>query len=105
MGERIARTVTLFPPELHYRGEPNEWVRLTRPGQRLHSFLEGLVIAPDGTLYLVDVPHGRILRVTADLEAWSVLLQYDGQPHGLACDGDSHLIVADHRRGLLRIDL
>lgn len=40
-----------LPEALHWRGEPNDWVRMTRPGMRLHSFLEGPVsttMAPSG---------------------------------------------------------
>lgn len=103
------RTVTasLFarlPDALHWQGEPTDWVRVTRPGQRLHSFLEGLSVDADGTAWLVDVPHGRILRVDPD-GSWHVAFAYDGEPHGLCRLEDGAWIVADYRRGLLRLDL
>lgn len=92
-----------LPASLHWRGEPNDWVRLTRPGMRLHSFLEGPQFAPDGALWCVDVPYGRILRVDAAGE-WSVVHAGDGQPHGLALLPDGAFAVTDYRHGLLRYD-
>lgn len=91
-----------IPAVLHYSGDPTPWVRVTRPGQRLHSFLEGPAFAPDGALWLVDVPHGRVFRIAAD-GAWSVALTYDGEPHGLAWLPDGRLAIADYRHGLLAI--
>lgn len=103
--EKTARVVASLPEALHYRGEPTEWTRVTRPGERLHSFLEGLALASDGSLYLADVPHGRIFRLDLNLGTWSEAVQYDGQPHGLAFTPDGQLLVADYRRGILRWDL
>jgi len=96
-----ASLLTTLPSELHYRGEPNAWVRMTRPGLRLHSFLEGLVIGPDGSYYLADVPYGRIFRIDHGTHEWSVVLQYDGEPHGLAFRSEQELFIADYRRGIL----
>lgn len=98
--------VTLFarlPEALHHRGEPTEWVRVTRPGQRLHSFLEGPCFDAQGHLWLVDVPYGRIFRVGPD-GGWTVAHAYDGEPHGLARLADGAFAVTDYRRGVLRLD-
>lgn len=98
--------VTLFarlPEALHHRGEPTEWVRVTRPGQRLHSFLEGPCFDAQGHLWLVDVPYGRIFRVGPD-GGWTVAHAYDGEPHGLARLADGAFAVTDDRRGVLRLD-
>src|SRR5262249_5262866 len=100
-----ARRVASLPEKFYYRGEPTPWVRMTRPAQRLHSFLEGLVIAADGTFYLTDVPYGRIFKISPDLNEWSQLIYYDGEPHGLALSGQGELLVADYTRGILSADL
>ena len=102
---QTARLVTALPEDLYYRGEPNAWVRMTRPGQRLHSFLEGLVVAPDDAFYLADVPYGRIFHVSGKNRAWSEALTYDGEPHGLAFMPNGDLLIADYQRGLLRVTL
>lgn len=92
-----------LPDALHYTGEPNDWVRATRPGQRLHSFLEGLCVDGQGQLWLVDVPYGRIFRVAPD-GGWTLAHAYDGEPHALAALPDGSFAVADYRRGLLTFD-
>src|SRR5580704_5676490 len=100
-----ARFLTALPENLHYRGEPNAWVRMTRPGQRLHSFLEGLIVAPDGSLYVADVPYGRIFRIGPDFKTWSEVVQYDGEPHGLAFAPNGDLLIADYGKGILRLNM
>ena len=104
MNGRLDLVPNLFarlPETLHYRGEPTEWTRVTRPGQRLHSFLEGPCFDADGVLWLADVPHGRLFTVTA-AGHFALAHAYDGEPHGLAFDCDRKLLIADYRRGLLR---
>lgn len=46
-------------------------------------FLEGITSTPDGALYVVDVPFGRILRVDPD-RSITECVQWDGEPNGLA---------------------
>ena len=98
-----AELFTTLPEALHYRGEPTAWVRTTRPGQRLHSFLEAPCFDGDGQLWLVDVPYGRLFRVSPDGE-WTVAYQYEGEPHGLARLPDGRFAMTDHRHGLLALD-
>ena len=102
--EYAAQPFAQLPDALHYRGEPTAWVRMTRPGMRLHSFLEGLTIADDGSLYLADVPYGRIFRVSADGLRSSLVTVYDGEPHGLCWQPSGHLLLTDYRHGLGRLD-
>ena len=92
-----------LPRELHYQGPPNDWVRVTRPGARLHSFLEAPRLDAKGVLWCVDVPYGRIFTIDPD-GGWTVALEYDGQPHGLAHVGDGSLTIADYRHGLMRFE-
>ena len=99
-----ASLLTTLPEALHFRGEPTPWTRITRPGMRLHSFLEGLVIDAAGDMYLADVPHGRIFRIDRDTLQWEIALSYEGEPHGMALLPDGSTIVADYRQGLLRLD-
>jgi gluconolactonase len=78
---------------------------MTRPGQRLYSFLEGLVIAPDGTSYVADVPYGRIFSISADLSTWSEVLHYNGEPHGLARTSNGEMLIVDYAKGIFRLNL
>lgn len=96
---------TLFarlPDALHWTGEPTDWVRVTRPGERLHSFLEGPCFGDDGTLWLVDVPYGRIFLIDPD-GRWRLVHGYDGEPHGLKLWRGSFALV-DYRHGLMTFD-
>ncbi|KAF4543275.1 uncharacterized protein LTHEOB_7009 [Lasiodiplodia theobromae] len=76
-------------------------------GRPLDSFLEGPVVADDNkTLYLADIPYGRIFAVDLATRAWSLVVQYDGEPNGLAWHRQrNQLIVADFKLGILGIDL
>lgn len=99
-----ALMLSTLPLALHHRGEPTAWTRMTRPGQHLHSFLEGPAFDADGALLLADVPHGRILRMAWD-GAWTEALNYDGEPHGIVVEESGTLLLTDYRRGVLRADL
>ncbi|MBN8959292.1 MAG: SMP-30/gluconolactonase/LRE family protein, partial [Rhizobiales bacterium] len=69
----------------------------------LHSFLEGPSFDRDGNLYVVDIPYGRILRVSPDAK-WTVVCEYDGWPNGLKIHKDGRIFIADHRRGIMQLD-
>ncbi|CAN7155462.1 SMP-30/gluconolactonase/LRE family protein [Bosea sp. LjRoot90] len=98
-----AELFTRLPEALHWTGEPTDWVRATRPGQRLHSFLEGPCFDAEGHLWLADVPYGRLFRIAPD-GGWQLAFQYDGEPHALRPRGDGTWLIVDYRRGLLAFD-
>jgi gluconolactonase len=97
----VAQHITRLPQHLHYTGEPNAWVRMTRPGQRLHSFLEGACFDKHGNLWLVDVPYGRIFRID-NAGHWRLELSYDGEPHSLKPISDGSFALVDYKHGLMR---
>ncbi|MGH8431351.1 MAG: SMP-30/gluconolactonase/LRE family protein, partial [Solimonas sp.] len=66
-------------------------------------FLEGPSFDRASNLYVTDIPHGRIFRISPSLE-WSVVTEYDGWPNGLAIHADGSIWIADYRRGILRLD-
>jgi gluconolactonase len=70
-------------------------------GKALDSFLEGPVVVND-TLYLADIPYGRIFAVDLSSKQWTMLLQYDGEPNGLAWhEQRQELVIADFKEGIL----
>jgi|GEM_PF-159023 len=99
----VAKPFVRLPDALHYRGEPTEWVRLTRPGQRLHSFLEGPCFDAQGRVWLVDVPYGRIFCIDTD-GTWTLAHDYDGEPHAIRAHPDGSFLIADHKHGLVSFD-
>jgi len=89
-----------MPEALRRRGETPDWVRANLGGRPTDSFIEGPCRDPQGNLYLVDIPYGRLLAVDPG-GAWRVVAQYDGEPNGLAWHPDGYLLVADYRHGLM----
>jgi gluconolactonase len=92
-----------LPDRLRLTDRRSAWVDANKPGATAHSFLEGPAFAPDGSVWLVDIPYGRIFQVDANGE-WSVCAEYDGWPNGMRLRPDGSFILADYRRGILRFD-
>ncbi|GAA5852282.1 hypothetical protein JCM8547_006724 [Rhodosporidiobolus lusitaniae] len=68
-------------------------------------FLEGITSTPNGMLYVVDIPFGRILKVDPETKEIKECVQWaEGEPNGLAVRDDGKMLVADYRRGLLLFD-
>jgi len=84
--------------DVYARIPPDLWKSGRRGG-----ILEGPVFDRDGNLYVVNVPHGQIFRITPQREV-SLILTYDGEPNGLKIDKDGNLLIADHSKGLLKFD-
>ncbi|WP_109794319.1 SMP-30/gluconolactonase/LRE family protein [Minwuia thermotolerans] len=101
------RVFARVPEELQAEERPSRWLdqlgRVLGRTARMGSFLEGPSFDRDGNLYLVDLAHGRIFRVSPDAE-WSVVADYDGQPNGLKIHRDGRIIVTDQQNGLVEID-
>ena len=66
-------------------------------------FLEGPSFDREGGLYVTDIPHGRIFRVSPAGD-WELALEYDGQPNGLKIHRDGRLFIADYQNGLMTFD-
>ena len=99
-------TETAFelPPYLHESGAHNPWVEANLHGRDIHSFLEGPCFDAYGNLWVVDIPFGRIFRITPTGE-WDLIVKYDGWPNGLKFHADGRLIIADARHGLVTLDV
>ena len=84
-------------------------LRLDRPSwmQRHHlravdCFLEGPGFDRAGNLYVTELAHGRILRLSP-AGAWDVAAEYDGRPNGLRIRADGAIFVTDRTRGIVRL--
>jgi gluconolactonase len=93
---------TRLPEALRRAGVDTAWTR-ARGGGPLHSFLEGPAFDREGRFHCVDIPHGRIFRISRD-GTWEVFAEYDGMPNGLKIHRDGRIFVADHHLGLLVFD-
>ncbi|KAH7150163.1 hypothetical protein B0J13DRAFT_583493 [Dactylonectria estremocensis] len=73
-------------------------------GRPLDCFLEGSVVC-GSTLYLTDIPYGRIFAVDIPTKLRSLAIQYDGEPNGLARHGKrQQLIIAGFKLEILSLD-
>jgi len=97
-----ARVLSRMPDALR-RAKSTSWATANRPGHTVDCFLEGPTFDAAGNLYLVDIPHGRIFRISPALE-WECMHEDDGWPNGLALHGDGSVWVADYRKGIRRFD-
>lgn len=97
-----ARVLTRLPDTFRKR-QRTAWSDANKPGHEVDSFLEGPTFDPEGNLWVVDIPNGRIFRISPTLE-WTLAAHYDGWPNGMALARDGSLWIADYRRGLLRLD-
>ena len=88
-----------------YRGvrEPTAWVVVQRGGKHADCVFEGPSFDRDGNLYVSDIPWGRIFRISPAGE-FELVVEYDGEPNGMAVRPDGKLTVADMKNGLMVLD-
>lgn len=94
---------TSLPSAFADPSRSSSWIDANKPGQQVASFLEGPTFDPDGNLYVTDIPHGRIFRISPDGD-WSLIAEYDGWPNGLVRHQDGRLFVADYKNGIMELD-
>src|SRR6266480_2285595 len=92
-----------MPDQFRRKGVRTVWADANRPGQPTDCFIEGPSFDADGNLYIVDIPFGRIFRITPDGK-WSVVAEYDGWPNGLKIDAKGRILVADYMHGIMELD-
>ena len=94
---------TQLPERFHRLDEQPEWGRGNRPGQKIHSFLEGPSFDRNGDLYVTDIPYGRVFKVSPDRE-WTLVAEYDGWPNGLKIHRDGRIFITDYKHGIMQLD-
>jgi gluconolactonase len=97
-----AETFMSMPGKFRAKGR-TRWSDPNRQGAEVDSFLEGPSLDRAGNLWFVDIPFGRIFRITPRGE-WEQVTQYDGWPNGLKLHRDGRIFIADYRRGLMVLD-
>ena len=80
-----------------------EWSEFVLGGRTVDCFLEGPSFDRDGNLYVVDIPFGRIFRISPQGD-FDVVAEYDGQPNGLKIRDDGQIFIADHKNGIMHLD-
>ena len=81
----------------------SDWGNANRPGAPTDCFIEGPSFDADGNLYIVDIPFGRIFRISPDRK-WTLVVEYEGWPNGLKIDAKGRILVADYMHGIMELD-
>lgn len=97
-----AQLFSALPAEFR-KPRQSRWGDSNAGGEALHSFLEGPSFDRDGTLYVTDIPHGRVFAVDPQ-GRWRLVVEYDGWPNGLKIDARGRIFITDYRRGILLLD-
>jgi gluconolactonase len=102
----LAEIHASVPAHLRHAGRQSEWVQIrARMGlyPNLDCFLEGPAFDRDGNLHMVNICFGQILTLTPKGE-WTVTIEYDGEPNGLAIHRDGRFFLADSKWGIMVAD-
>ncbi|KAI7423861.1 gluconolactonase [Hortaea werneckii] len=96
-----AKVHATLPDSLICR-EPSEWTGGFAGGYN-DVFLEGPTVGTSDSVFVTDIPHGRILEVD-EQGKFTECLKYDGEPNGMAVRKDGKFVVADYKQGMLLFD-
>jgi gluconolactonase len=91
------------PGKYRKEGVRSPWSIANNKGETIHSFIEGPSFDRDGNLYVVDIPWGRIFKVSPS-GAFDVVAEYDGEPNGLKIHKDGRIFIADYKNGIMQLD-
>jgi gluconolactonase len=92
-----------MPDKFRKRGVVTPWVEANSGGADIDSFLEGPSFDRNGTLYVTDIPFGRVFRISPAGE-WTLVTEYDGEPNGLKIHKDGRIFITDYRHGIMVLD-
>jgi gluconolactonase len=92
-----------LPDKFRRKDPDNVWSLVNRRGLVADSFVEGPSFDRNGNLYIVDIPYGRIFRISPAGE-FTLVAEYDGEPNGLKIARDGRIIITDYRHGLMTLD-
>ena len=101
--ELHAEVFASLPERFRKRGQSAPWLQFHLRGAERHSLLEGPAFDRQGNLYVVDIPYGRVFRISPSAQ-WELVAEYDGEPNGLKIHRDGRIFIADNVRGLLELD-
>jgi len=91
--EKIKTEVFMSMPDKFRKKARTGWSDPNRQNAEVECFLEGPSFDREGNLWFVDIPFGRIFRITPKGE-WELVTQYDGWPNGLKFHKDGRALFA-----------
>ena len=94
--EKIKAEVFMTMPAKFRKKSRSGWSDPNRQGAEVECFLEGPSFDREGNLWFVDIPFGRIFRITPKGD-WELVTQYDGWPNGLKFHKDGRAFITDYK--------
>ena len=101
--EKIKTEIFASLPAKFRKKSRTAWSDHNRQNQEVECFLEGPSIDRSGNLWVVDIPFGRIFRISPSGE-WELITQYDGWPNGFKFHKDGRIFICDYKKGLLNLN-
>jgi gluconolactonase len=101
--EKIKAEVYTSMPAKFRKKSRTAWSDPNRQGAEVECFLEGPSFDRQGNLWIVDIPFGRIFRISPKKD-WELVVQYDGWPNGLKFHKDGRAFITCYKKGLLALD-
>ncbi len=101
--ELIKAEVFMSMPAKFRKKARSGWSDPNRQGAEVECFLEGPSFDRDGNLWFVDIPFGRIFRISPEGD-WELITQYDGWPNGLKFHKDGRAFITCYKHGLMALD-
>ena len=101
--EKIKAEVYTSMPAKFRKKSRTAWSDPNRQGAEVECFLEGPSFDRSGNLWIVDIPFGRIFRISPKKD-WDLVAQYDGWPNGLKFHKDGRAFITCYKKGLLALD-
>jgi gluconolactonase len=92
-----------LPDKFRRKDPDNPWAIVNRRGLPADSFIEGPSFDRNGNLYIVDIPYGRVFRISPAGE-FTLVAEYDGEPNGLKIARDGRIFITDYRHGLMTLE-
>ncbi len=92
-----------LPERYRYKNRAMPWSAARRGGKPIDSFFEGPAFDRNGNLYVTDIPHGRVFRVS-QTGTFDLVTEYDGEPNGLKIHKDGRIFITDYKNGIMQLD-
>jgi gluconolactonase len=92
-----------LPEKYRKQAVRSPWSIANNKGETVHSFIEGPSFDRDGNLYIVDIPWGRVFRISPAGD-FDIVAEYDGEPNGLRIHKDGRIFIADYKNGVMLLD-
>jgi gluconolactonase len=98
-----AEVFAIIPESFGKADARSHWAGIQFPGAATPTFLEGPAFDRAGNLWVVDIPWGRLFRISP-AGAVSVGAEYVGEPNGLKFHSDGRGFITDHKHGIMVFD-